>query len=279
MKKIICLSIALTFALCACSVPPSQSVDLPSQPEDTSSQVADASSQPDEDTSSLATDVSSQSEDMPEDFPESPPIYNSLNYNSVDELIGDISGESMDEIMKTIEDTRKNEKRDGTFREFITELRSDYLYVPYYQNREIEFLDKEGFYAITLFPSELYSQPWVWYYPDRDQTDVFCICIMKLDENTKAKANKNGAPWLMKEINPHGKDSETPYPLYTKSYEKEVVLQNRTVTALVGHWENDDRGVNIHFVYDDIFVKVVVLSDKAYEWMKELSFEKVPIKG
>ena len=208
-------------------------------------------------------------------------------YDTIEKFLNSIetnfSGEKLAEIEQEEADGLK-----GTFRNFIEEIKKEGLYVPYYQGKEIQIEDKEGFNNISLFPAGSYSQPCVWYYPKTDLSSegiplISGISIMYLDNLLNSKeiteANEKGAFWLMKRINPNGQgENVKPYPPFDEISEKEIVLKDRTVKAQICLSNNTPR-INVFFVYEEILITVTIMPEISYDWFKELSFVKMPLKG
>jgi hypothetical protein len=96
----------------------------------------------------------------------SPPIFNSLNFNSINELIYFASSDEVDEVVEYIE---KFVNSNGLFKNLISDIQTGTLYVPHHQGKEISYQNQEGFYNISLFPNELYNNPWIWYFPMKNK--------------------------------------------------------------------------------------------------------------
>jgi len=208
------------------------------------------------------------------------PFLNDVSYNSVGEFITGISNDFTNSVLQEYESYHGKNKGD-ILKGFIENLKngSTPLYIPYYQGKEIEFRNKEGFSNIAVFPSELYGQPWIWFFPEYEKTDIFSIAIMYLDDDIKAIANEKGAPWLMEQMNPNGKgDNIKPYPLYDDISTREIAVKGKTSQVLIGQYKDDTR-INIWIVCDDVLARIIANPEVAYDWVKELSFEKVSLKS
>ena len=208
------------------------------------------------------------------------PFMNEFDYDSVNDLIKGMSNDFKKEFLQEYEDFY-GEAKGVVFKEFIAKSKngSTPLYIPYYQGKEIEFRNKEGFSNIAVFPSELYGQPWIWFFPEYEKTDIFSIAIMYLDDDIKAIANEKGAPWLMEQMNPNGKgDNIKPYPLYDDISTREIAVKGKTSQVLIGQYKDDTR-INIWIVCDDVLARIIANPEVAYDWVKELSFEKVSLKS
>ena len=199
-----------------------------------------------------------------------------ITYPSVAAMLDGLSSGIPSDKLREIE-AKENSK--GAFKNFMDRLLSDYaVFVPYADGKPAELRSAEGYSAIAIFPVEQYGKPWICYLPDERKDGVYCVFMMILDDDIVAEANKNGAPWLMEHMNPNGTGKDvTPYPCYDDIAEREISLKGRTVKALVGHYRDDPRDF-IHFVYDDVFVRLIIMPGAAGEnWIGNLSFRKVPL--
>ena len=202
----------------------------------------------------------------------SPPIYNSLDFNSVDELMDSITNRSINGIIETVEETRGDK---GRFRGLISNLKNGSLYVPSYQGKEISYRNQEGFHNILLFPSELYDNPWVMYFPDKTQSGVERISIMYLSDETKSPHEDISN--LISEIAPDAPNvhNYSEYPRFAEIYISELQLSDRKVTTLIQELKDDNRK-NMFFVYDGLLTLVVASDEKvAYDWLSNFSFSKI----
>jgi len=210
------------------------------------------------------------------------PSLHPFDYNTVEELIGSILNDFTEEQLQKMFNGRVEAEKDReAFRNFITMLQDGFLYVPYYQGREMTFRNRDGFHNISFFPSDRYGKPWIWYYPDTGQQGNSFISVMYLDENLKAEANERGAYWLISQIAPQMPTPENYKKIkdYSRIFESTIELNGRTFSALVYQFTDDPRD-HTFFVYDDVLVRITYYpGETATEWLKGLSFEKIPLRG
>lgn len=166
-----------------------------------------------------------------------------------------------------LEDTKRRtqvteaELRDGIFGNLRNQLlREETLLVPYYQNREIPYLNKEGASNITLFESQACRKPWILFRSKIGDEHIF-LQTMYYDRNLLEAANEKGASWLLSQLKPEGTNVynyEERYPPESNVtvYEKELQLGDRDVLAMIIDNSLDEEypGLSIYFVYDDILV-------------------------
>ena len=213
------------------------------------------------------------------------PMIHSIWYDSIKELTEDfLYGIMENEIMEVTMIDRGNDytKVSTQYTEFAQNRRiENTIHVPYYMDDVIEFENLDGSFNMLINPRDSYGQPCIKYYPKFDETNTY-IQVMYLNEMLTNKeieeANINGAPWLMNEINPHGK-GERPYPGYDEYIiEKEIKLQNRTVKTLIGKWDNGDPRIYVHFVFDNMLIFVCGMEyNLTPEWFAGLDFRPIII--
>ena len=132
---------------------------------------------PIDDTETKQIPLSPNYNQLPEE-PGSPPIYNSIDFNSVEELIETISAKSFEEVISTIEERRDN----TSFHPFIANILNNYIYFPMYKNKEIPYQNNADFYNISIYPSELYGKPWIFFFPNKEQFGNSYISTTYLDD-------------------------------------------------------------------------------------------------
>ncbi len=125
--------------------------------------------------------------------------------------------------------------------------------------------------------------------------------IMKYDTELVAEATEKGAAWLIKELNPEQKNLHNYEKLNAENiangimgvknqlvYEKEYVLADRTVKALV--YDNSNLSeealssgakpsLQIFFAYDDMLIKALGQPDDILNVLPGLTFEEVKVEG
>ena len=202
------------------------------------------------------------------------PFMNSFYYDTVEELCEGLTSYFTGNVLQEYEDYYGAE-RGGVFRSFITNLQNGSvpLYVPCYQDEEIEFPNEEGMLNIVLDPCDLFHKPMIYY------MGTPSAAILYLDDNIKAQAAEKGAMWVVDQINRDGTGPDARQILpYDEMTERTIVLQDRTVKAVDCIRKNEDgttQSTRTFFVYDDVLVRVVPQPDLPSDWMKDLSFEKL----
>ena len=198
------------------------------------------------------------------------PFMNDFRYETVEELSSSIQLDFTEDVLQEYED-HYGAERGGVFRSFITNLQNGSvpLYVPCYQDEEVEFPNEEGMLNIVLDPCDLFHKPMIYY------MGTPSAAILYLDDNIKAQAAEKGAMWVVDQINRDGTgpDAKQIWP-FKEISERTIVLQDRTVKAADCLLING-KVTHTFFVYDDVLVRVVPQPDLPSDWMKDLSFEKL----
>ena len=198
------------------------------------------------------------------------PFMNDFLYDTVEELCEGLTSYFTGNVLQEYEDYYGAE-RGGVFRSFITNLQNGSvpLYVPCYQDEEVDFPNEEGMLNIVLDPCDLFHKPMIYY------MGTPSAAILYLDDNIKAQAAEKGAMWVVDQINRDGTgpDAKQIWP-FKEISERTIVLQDRTVKAADCLLING-KVTHTFFVYDDVLVRVVPQPDLPSDWMKDLSFEKL----
>ena len=241
MKKYVAImAILLCFGLCACDNIDSSDTVNSSSPDNTNT-------------------------------PASATIY-PLIYDSLNDLKSSISQKNENKIYdKLKEDGIGNENIDK-INLFVKKIQSHNITVPYLNGKVIQFRNREGFSNISLYASEAYRLPWIFYHPSVSTGENFYIKLTYLPDNI-IKAQKNPtASDVIKELSPDSPNINNLGEQHKNIYNKNIILEDREVTALVIEYKNDNRNSTI-FVYDDLLIEI--RSDpKAWteQWFSNLSF-------
>ena len=202
------------------------------------------------------------SENLSEAVPMTQPEYPQHYYQSVSELIEAINGFKEEEYRYEFDPHHiDNDDVLQKIGAFIAKIRTDGLPVPYYNGKEITLYGREDSYNIELHPVYGFNaQPNI-QYSVRQQEDFYAgdfsdyigIQFVYLDKKIKAEANEKGALWVVEQYDP--KDPETGKLLnfnYPVIFEKNIVLQNRTVKALflAADYQITTSSYQAYFAYD-----------------------------
>lgn len=155
---------------------------------------------------------------------------------------------------------------------FIGKLRAQNVIVPYLNGEVIELRNEEGYPGISMFASELYGLPWVFYHPKVSNGENFYIKMTYLPDVVDQKENLTASE-AIKELSPNSPNINNLGKQHEKIYNCNIKLKNREVMALVYEYKNDNRD-SINFVYNDLLVEVRCDTQVWNEqWFAGLSFD------
>ncbi len=154
---------------------------------------------------------------------------------------------------------------------FIEKLDSNNNAIPYFNGNVIELRNEEGYANITLFASEAYGLPCIFYHPSVSTGENYYIKITYLPDEIASQNNKATSE-IIKELSPNAPNLNNLGNQHKSIYEQTLNLADREVTALVYEYKNDSRNSTI-FVYDDLLVEVKG-SPNVWSslWLSNLSF-------
>lgn len=162
------------------------------------------------------------------------------------------------------------------FEHFEEALRKDGVPVPLLGGERLELRSEEGFSGITLFPSELYELPWIFYHPFVATGENFYIQLTVIPETVSDAQKSGSASELIRALSPNSANTDNYHEssVLKNVYESEVVLEDRRVTALNYEYINDARECTI-FIYDDLLIMVRADTEVwSSQWFSQLSFER-----
>lgn len=209
--------------------------------------------------------------------PDTPTFY----FDSTEELLAyftpDVNTQEIAAMTKNKRNHLKEEPISEEYTELINKIAEEQaIYVPMQNGAQISFRNwGEGYSNIALKPVGTYNKAWIWYFFLAEKGNNM-IRIMYLDDEHIEFAKNNSCSALLKKIYPDAVNIDN--YLFTfnhkKVYETEIVLADRTVSALVSEMIDSER-IFVSFAYDEIYVLIQALPDVITdEWFKELSFCK-----
>lgn len=212
---------------------------------------------------------------------EEPRDYNDFSYQSIAELWRGLHIDITPDVLEIIEGQMDIGADNGAFRRFCDERKTQRtLYVPYYQGKQIEFRNREGFSNIAIFPVETCNKPWIWYFGIIGDVDI-TIRTMYIDKSVVDEANQRGASWLIAQIAPNmpNIDNSTGQTGNIGAvYETLIQLADRAVKALVVEYNDGSYAYDsIYFIYDDIMVRVNADFVFVKSLFSDISFSKIPV--
>ncbi len=170
-----------------------------------------------------------------------------------------------------IDFSKANEEQSGNLRYFLKTVRSKNNAVPYFNGEKMKLSEEKGYSSITLFASDLYGLPGIYYHPESYRS-VSYIQVTYLPERIMEKSGTATASEIIAELAPNYPNVDNLGERYSNIYNKDITLADRTVTALV-YEKKDDTRITVRFFYDGL--SVTVTGEPGYlngEWFSALSF-------
>ncbi len=157
-------------------------------------------------------------------------------------------------------------KEDLTFtRDFFTALRMERNVIPYMKGEEMTLGN------IVFYLRGDYGLPWVYFRTNDDAGTYIKITLIPSEYSATIGETASG---LLKKIAPEAVNIGQPGPDNRNIYEREIKLQDRTVTALVHEYFSDDRNGYL-FIYNQMLVWVCCNPEILGEgWFADLGFGK-----
>lgn len=200
-----------------------------------------------------------------------PTIY---RFNSYDELRAAFSEGSLVYEEKALYNDHAYQEKYETFVDYF--VNGAVFHIPKTNGVEMEFQNYEGFNNVSLFTTELYWLPSIWYYVLYNDQDVrVCITYPEAFDIQGLEEQPNGVE-VIKQISPDAITTENyqSRERYKNVYLKELELADQTVSAVFYEFHDDPR-FDVRFYYKGVFVRIVaypeVMSDDAF-W-KSFSLE------
>ena len=205
-------------------------------------------------------------------FPNTPPSYAyPLDYDSLGEFKNSMCEENAEKIFAKFAREGMPDEELDTFRSFVEKLRAQNIPAPYADGSAIELRKEDGYSAISLFVSEAYGLPWIFYHPKVSSGENFYIKITYIPETISEKQKNPTAAEVIGALSPNAPNLNHLGESHENIYNQQIKLRDREVTALVYEYKSDKRNSTV-FVYGDLLVEVrcdpAVWSD---EWFASLS--------
>lgn len=198
-----------------------------------------------------------------------------LHYNSVSEFKNSISKENAEKIYAEYLVAKLPLEKINALKAFVGKIQTQDFIVPCINGKVVDFRNKEGFYNISLFASEAYGLPWVFYYPSVSTGENFYIKTTCLSSNIMNQQNNLTASAAIKELSPNSPNIDNLGEQHKNIYNQTIRLRDREVTALICEYKTDNRN-SITFIYNDLLVEIrcdpKVWTD---QWFSALSFESL----
>ena len=155
---------------------------------------------------------------------------------------------------------------------FVTKLQSQKICIPYIDGKEITLRNREGLSNISLYVSERYDLPWIYFHPQVSNGENYFIKVTYLPDDILTASKNPVASEVIKILSPNSANIGNLGTQHEKIYNQKIQLKDCEVTALVCEYKNDSRNSTI-FVYEDLLVEIrsnPTVWDS--QWFSTLSF-------
>ena len=188
---------------------------------------------------------------------ETPPEQYSYTFESYDELLKALTQKKSDAFLNLREEqTNCGAVYKNTLDKFATgDIK---LAAPQSDGKALSLRNKEGYSNISLFTSELYNLPWIWYHCvayDKDLT----VKISYLDAIDSPDIKSGiSAKEIMNMIAPSAPspDNYENYETYKVIYEKNIVINGETPISAIISELKDSSKIYITFSYDGLLISL-----------------------
>lgn len=202
-----------------------------------------------------------------------PSYIHSVDFDSIDELKNAASVENRESILSEFTANGVSAEQLAKVEILLNKIRSQGKVFPCLNGEAVTFPNKEGYANISLFPSELYRLPWIFFHPTVSSGKNYYIKVACLPDSITENRDGLTASAVIKELSPNSPNVGNLGERHKAIYEQTIRLLDREVTALVCEFKDDDRN-RVTFVYDDLLIEVngdpTVWS---WQWFATLSFE------
>lgn len=185
----------------------------------------------------------------------SPPTIYPLCYDSLNELKRSISRKNENKIYDQLKEDGIGNENIDKIKFFVKKMQSHNITVPYLSGKVIQFGNREGFPNISIYASEQYRLPWIFYYPEVPNGDNFYIKMAFIPDSIMEKQKNPTASEVIKELSPGSPNIDIIGDQHKSIYNQNIRLEDREVTALVIEYKKGNRN-STFFVYDDLLIEV-----------------------
>lgn len=207
--------------------------------------------------------------------PSAPDYIYPLSYNSFNEFQNSISKENAEKIYAEYSAAKISTENINKLKAFVNEIQTQEVVVPCLNGKVIDLRNKEGLPNISLYVSEAYGLPWVYYHPSVSTGENFYIKMTYLPNNITEKQINLTASEVIKELSPNSPNINNLGEQHKDIYNQNIKLRDREVVALICEYKTDNRD-SITFIYDDLLVEIRcdprVWSD---QWFSSLTFDNL----
>ncbi len=196
----------------------------------------------------------------------------SIDYDTFAKLKKALSSKNEDKLLSYFLNERVAGEQVKNVQIMLNTIRLHGNIVPYIDGKAIELRNEDGFSNITLFSSEKYGLPCIFYSPKVSNGDNLYITVTCIPDEILQEQESSTASDLIKIIAPGYPNIDNFGTRCSNVYNEVIKLSDREVDAMVYEYNNDNRN-STFFIYDHILVEVRNDPDIwGMQWFSTLSF-------
>ena len=195
-----------------------------------------------------------------------------MEFNSFDELEKALNSHTEDILLSYFIDCGVGNEQVETIRAMAKAIQLHNNIVPYIDGKRIELRSEEGFSNITMYSSEKYGLPCIFYHPTVSNGENLYIALTCIPSDLLRNQELSTASDLVKIMSPGYPNIDNFGKQCKAVYNKKVRLRDQDVTAMIYEYNADKRDSTI-FLYENLLVEV--RNDPEIwgtDWFSTLSF-------
>jgi hypothetical protein len=183
------------------------------------------------------------------------PSVSSIEFASLRELQNALKSQNENDIFVDFLEQGATNKQIENLRSMVKAIRLHNNIVPYLNGEVIELRNEDGFSNITLFASEKYELPCIFYHPKVSTGDNLYIKVTCIPDEYLQGHETESASDFIRRMSPNYPNIDNLGSQCQAVYSTIVELSDRDVTALVDEYKTSKRNSTM-FVYDNLLVEV-----------------------
>ncbi|MBQ7603842.1 MAG: hypothetical protein IJU75_02700 [Clostridia bacterium] len=200
------------------------------------------------------------------------PSVSSIEFASLRELQNALDSRNENKLFVDFLEQGATNKQIENLRSMVKAIRLHNNIVPYLNGEVIELRNEDGFSNITLFASEKYELPCIFYHPKVSTGDNLYIEVTCIPDEFLQGHETESASDFIRRMSPNYPNIDNLGSQCQAVYTTIVELSDRNVTALVYEYKTSNRNSTM-FVYDNLLVEVRNNPEVwNLEWFSTLSF-------
>ena len=179
----------------------------------------------------------------------------SIEFDSLGELQNALNLENENKLFSYFLEQGVGSKQIEIIRNMVKTIRLRNNIVPYLDGKVIELRNEEGFGNITMFSSEKYGLPCIFYHPTVFNSENLYIKVTCIPDEFLHERETPIASDLIKIMAPDYPNTDNTGNYCSAVYNTNIKLLDCEVTALVYEYKTDKRNSTL-FVYDNLLIEV-----------------------